>query len=58
MTMFAPVTLRDWNSRSGISGFSMRAWRSTNAATSAMETAARIRVRADVQPCSSTPRIV
>ena len=29
--MFAPTTLRDSNSRSGISGFAMRAWRTTNA---------------------------
>ena len=56
--MFAPETLRDWNSRSGISGFSMRAWRSTKIATSAIEAAASSSVCADVQPCSSTPRMV
>ena len=27
MTMLAPDTFREWNSRSGISGFSIRAWR-------------------------------
>ena len=56
--MFAPDTLREWNSRSGISGFSMRACRNTNAATRPIETAARMSVCAEVQPCCSTPRIV
>ena len=52
-TMFAPTTLRERNSRSGISGFSIRAWRTTKAATSAPETAPRIeRLRAEPQPCS------
>ena len=27
MTMLAPDTFREWNSRSGISGFSIRDWR-------------------------------
>ena len=56
--MFAPETLREWNSRSGISGFSMRACRITKPATSATDTAPRLSVSAEVQPCSSTPRIV
>ena len=36
--MLAPATLREWNSRSGISGFAIRAWRTTNAPTRTTET--------------------
>ena len=56
--MFAPATLRDRNRRSGMSGFSIRAWRATNAATSPIDTAPSASVCAEAQPCSSTPRIV
>ena len=40
----APTTLREWKRRSGISGFSIRAWRATKAAPRAKETAKRINV--------------
>ena len=52
------ATLRERNRRSGISGLAMRAWRATNAASSAIAIAPRPSVRAEPQPCSATPRIV
>ena len=58
MTRFAPVTLRERNRRSGISGLAMRAWRATNAASSAIETAPSPSVWVDPQPCSPASRIV
>ena len=57
-TTFAPATLRERNSRSGMSGSAMRAWRATNAASSASAMPPSTSVRADVQPCSPTSRIV
>src|SRR5919106_1545391 len=55
---FDPATSRERNSRSGISGLAIRAWRATNAATSAIDTAPRPSVWVDPQPCSWTSRIV
>ena len=52
MTRLAPVTLRERNRRSGISGLSMRAWRCTKAATSAIETAPSTSVCVEPKPCS------
>ena len=52
MTTFAPATFRERNRRSGISGFAMRAWRATNAASSAIETPPSPSVWAEPQPCS------
>ena len=58
MTTFAPETLRERNRRSGISGLAIRAWRATNAASRAIETAPSPSVCAEPQPCSPTCRIV
>ena len=58
MTRFAPATLRERNRRSGISGLAIRAWRATNAASSAIETPPSASVWADPQPCSPASRIV
>ena len=57
-TRFDPDTLRDRNSRSGISGLAIRAWRTTNATSSAIATAPSASVWAEPQPCSVTCRIV
>ena len=56
--MFAPATLRERNRRSGISGLATRAWRATNAAIRASETAPSTSVEVAPQPCSETCRIV
>src|SRR5829696_7046197 len=48
-TAFAPATLRERNSRSGISGLAMRAWRTTKATSSATATAASASVRVEVR---------
>ena len=58
ITMFAPVTSRERNRRSGISGLAMRAWRTTNATSSTAAMPASPSVRAEPQPYSATPRIV
>ena len=58
LTMFAPATLRERNRRSGISGLAMRAWRTTNAASSATDTAPSPSVWVEPQPCSPRLRIV
>ena len=57
-TTLAPETLRERNRRSGISGLSMRDWRTTKAASAATATAPRPSVRVEPQPCSLTCRIV
>ena len=57
-TALAPETLRERNRRSGISGFSIRAWRTRKATIAATATAPRVSVRAEPQPCCSTCRIV
>ncbi len=57
-TRLAPTTLRERNSRSGISGLAARSWRTTNAASSASETDPSSRVCDEPQPCSPMPRIV
>ena len=48
--MFAPATLRERNRRSGISGLAMRAWRATNAISSATERPPNPSVWSDPQP--------
>ena len=55
---FAPETLRERNRRSGISGFSIRDWRKTNAAIRAAEIAPRIIVCGSVQPFSEIWRML
>ena len=54
----APERLRLRKRPSGISGFAIRAWRAMKAANRAAETALRISVWADPQPCSVTPRML
>jgi hypothetical protein len=56
--MLAPVTSRDRKIRSGINGLAMRACRITKATISTTATPARPSVRAEVQPCCSTPKMV
>ena len=58
ITMFEPVTSRERNRRSGISGLSIRAWRTTNATSRTAAMPASVSVRVEVQPYSMTPRIV
>ena len=57
-TTFAPVTFRERNSRSGMSGLAAVAWRATKPAKSASDTAPRISVRAEPKPCSLACTIV
>ena len=47
---FAPATLRERSSRSGSSGLAARAWRATNAPSSASATAPRPSVCSEPQP--------
>ena len=57
-TPLAPVTLRERNTRSGISGLAARAWRRTNRPSSTSATAPRPSVWAEAQPCSLALTIV
>ena len=57
-TMLAPDTLRERNRRSGISGFAIRAWRKTNAAIRAAETAPEDQRLGPNQPFSAIWRML
>ena len=57
-TALAPDTLRERNTRSGMSGFAPRAWRTTNRPSSTSATAPSPSVWADAQPCSLALTIV
>ena len=58
ITTFAPATLRERNSRSGMSGLAMRACRATNAASSADRHAAQRERPRRAPAVLADPRIV
>ena len=57
ITMLAPATVRERNRRSGMSGFSIRAWRDDERGEQHERDGAEPSVRTSTQPTSEMPRI-